>query len=188
MVASRCVRTCVIAARSTALYRGVRRLPLRTTVATSRLFRGTTAAGVVHAMEPREFEGKTDAKQVSDAEWQKLLTQEEFRILRKKGTEYPGTGEYNKFYPKEGTFHCAGCHAPLYTAKQKFDSGCGWPAFYDNVPGAVTEVPDADGMRIEIICSNCGGHLGHTFKGEGFPTPTNERHCVNSVSIKFNAK
>merc|ERR1719171_2921851 len=62
-------------------------------------------------MEPREFEGKTDAKQVSDAEWQKLLTQEEFRILRKKGTEYPGTGEYNKFYPKEGTFHCAGCHA-----------------------------------------------------------------------------
>ena len=103
------------------------------------------------------------------------------------GTEYPGTGEYNKFYPKEneGTFVCAGCGAPLYTAKSKFDSGCGWPAFYEGIPDAVMEKTDSDGYRTEILCSKCGGHLGHVFKNEGFRNPTNERHCVNSVSIDF---
>ena len=82
-------------------------------------------------------------------------------------------------------FCCAACHIPLYEAKTKFDSGCGWPAFYDGVGDNVQEVPDADGMRIEIVCKNCGGHLGHVFKGEGFRTPTNARHCVNSVSVKY---
>ena len=78
-------------------------------------------------------------------------------------------------YPKEGVFTCVGCDAPLYYAKTKFDSGCGWPAFYQGIDGAIKEVPDADGRRVEILCNNCGGHLGHVFKGEGFPTPTNER-------------
>lgn len=78
-----------------------------------------------------------------------------------------------------------GCGAPLYTAKTKFDSGCGWPAFYDGIPGAILEKPDADGRRIEIVCANCGGHLGHVFRGEGFNTPTDARHCVNSVSISY---
>eukprot|EP00793_Prasinoderma_coloniale_P001329 PRCOL_00005104-RA len=124
-------------------------------------------------------------KDLTPGEWQLKLSPEQFRVLRQKGTEFPGTGEYNKHYPEEGTYNCVGCNAPLYTAKSKFDSGCGWPAFYEGVPGAITELPDADGMRIEIVCSNCGGHLGHVFKGEGFPTPTNERHCVNSVCLSY---
>ncbi|TKX21296.1 SelR domain-containing protein [Elsinoe australis] len=125
--------------------------------------------------------------QKSDDEWQAQLNPEQFRILREKGTEPPFTGKYDKHYPEEGVYTCAGCSAPLYTAKQKFKSGCGWPAFYDTVPGAVTRHVDrAFGMeRTEIVCSNCGGHLGHVFKGEGYGTPTDERHCVNSVSINF---
>ncbi|KAF2227385.1 putative peptide methionine sulfoxide reductase B3 [Elsinoe ampelina] len=122
-----------------------------------------------------------------DSEWRAQLTPEQFRILREKGTEAPFTGEYDKHYPSSGVYTCAGCEAPLYTAKQKFKSGCGWPAFFDTVPGAVTRNVDRTfGMeRVEIVCSNCGGHLGHVFKGEGYGTPTDERHCVNSVSIKF---
>lgn len=112
---------------------------------------------------------------------------EQFRILRQKGTEAPFSGEYDKHYPDEGVYTCAGCEAPLYKANQKFKSGCGWPAFFDTVPGAVTRHTDRTfGMeRIEIVCSNCGGHLGHVFKGEGYPTPTDERHCVNSISLNF---
>jgi peptide-methionine (R)-S-oxide reductase len=113
---------------------------------------------------------------------------EQFRVLRQKGTEAPFSGEYDKHSPTSGTYACAGCDAPIYTAQHKFKSGCGWPAFFDAVPGAVTRHTDSTfGMeRTEIVCSNCGGHLGHVFKGEGYPTPTDERHCVNSVSIKFN--
>ncbi|RVX10161.1 Peptide methionine sulfoxide reductase B3, chloroplastic [Vitis vinifera] len=97
---------------------------------------------------------------------------------------YPGTGEYDKFF-EEGVYNCAGCGTPLYKSTTKFNSGCGWPAFYEGLPGAINRTPDPDGMRIEITCAACGGHLGHVFKGEGFPTPTNERHCVNSISLKF---
>ncbi|KAK0326556.1 hypothetical protein LTR91_006751 [Friedmanniomyces endolithicus] len=123
----------------------------------------------------------------SASEWQAQLSPEQFRVIREKGTEAPYTGKYDKHAPSAGTYTCAACSAPLYTAKQKFKSGCGWPAFYDTVPGAVTRHVDrAFGMeRTEIVCSNCGGHLGHVFKGEGYPTPTDERHCVNSVSLNF---
>ncbi|KNC98142.1 peptide methionine sulfoxide reductase B2, chloroplastic [Spizellomyces punctatus DAOM BR117] len=125
----------------------------------------------------------------TDQEWRVKLTPEQFRVLRQKGTEAPGTGEYNK-HKADGVYHCAGCDAPLYKSSTKFDSGCGWPAFFDAIPGAVTRhVDNTYGMeRTEIVCSNCGGHLGHVFKGEGFPTPTDERHCVNSVSMRFTDK
>ncbi|EME87209.1 uncharacterized protein MYCFIDRAFT_84202 [Pseudocercospora fijiensis CIRAD86] len=121
------------------------------------------------------------------SEWQAQLSKEQFRILREKGTEAPFTGKYDKHMPTSGTYTCAGCNAPLYKANHKFKSGCGWPAFFDAVPGAVTRHTDRTfGMeRTEIVCSNCGGHLGHVFKGEGYATPTDERHCVNSVSINF---
>ena len=89
--------------------------------------------------------------------------------------------------PATGVYSCAACAAPLYRANHKFKSGCGWPAFFDALPGAVRRHEDgALGMsRIEIVCASCGGHLGHVFKGEGYPTPTDERHCVNSVSLAF---
>ncbi|KAL3515439.1 hypothetical protein ACH5RR_022341 [Cinchona calisaya] len=122
--------------------------------------------------------------QKSEEEWRAILSPEQFSILRQKGTEYPGTGEYDKFYG-EGVYNCAGCGTPLYRSTTKFNSGCGWPAFYEGIPGAINCNPDPDGMRTEITCAACGGHLGHVFKGEGFPTPTDERHCVNSISLKF---
>ncbi|KAK4586999.1 hypothetical protein RGQ29_023936 [Quercus rubra] len=122
--------------------------------------------------------------QKTEEEWRAVLSTEQFRILREKGTELKGTGEYDKFY-EEGIYNCAGCGTPLYKSTTKFNSGCGWPAFFEGYPGAITRTPDPDGRRTEITCTACGGHLGHVFKGEGFKTPTDERHCVNSVSIKF---
>ncbi|KAL9099840.1 MAG: hypothetical protein Q9163_004716 [Psora crenata] len=123
----------------------------------------------------------------SDQEWQAVLSPEQFRVIRQKGTEAPYTGEYDKHMPSEGVYECAACKAPLYKATHKFKSGCGWPAYFDSIPGAVTRHTDRTfGMeRTEIVCSKCGGHLGHVFKGEGYPTPTDERHCVNSVSLRF---
>lgn len=125
--------------------------------------------------------------QKSEDEWRAVLSPEQFRILRAQGTEAPSTGEYDSHYPSNGVYNCAGCNTPLYKATTKFKSGCGWPAFYENLPGKVIRKEDSSlgRLRTEIVCANCGGHLGHVFKGERFPTPTDERHCVNSVSLKF---
>jgi peptide methionine sulfoxide reductase msrA/msrB len=114
------------------------------------------------------------------------LTPEEKQVIIHKGTEPPFSGKYLA-HKADGTYQCRQCGAPLFASGAKFDSGCGWPAFDDALPGAVRELPDPDGARTEIVCAKCSAHLGHVFRGEGF-TPTDTRHCVNSVSLEFAPK
>ena len=111
------------------------------------------------------------------------LTSEERSIIERKGTEHPFSGEYDNFY-ETGRYICRRCNSELYTSDSKFDAHCGWPAFDQEIAGAVNRLPDPDGVRIEIECANCQGHLGHVFLGERL-TESNARHCVNSLSLRF---
>jgi peptide-methionine (R)-S-oxide reductase len=122
----------------------------------------------------------------SEKEWHKILTPEQFAVLREKNTEAPFSGEYDGLYA-DGVYACAACGQVLFDSTTKFDAQCGWPSFYDARPGSVKfEIDNRFGMsRTDVICSNCGSHLGHVFEGEGFDNPTDKRYCVNSLSLKF---
>jgi peptide-methionine (R)-S-oxide reductase len=125
----------------------------------------------------------------TDAEWKKILTPEQYHILREAGTERANGAIYKEFkHQGEGAYHCAGCKALLFSSKEKFDSGCGWPSFYDPAKAEnVTLKKDISmGMaRTEVVCAKCGGHLGHVFEGEGFKTPTDQRYCINGGGLIY---
>lgn len=114
---------------------------------------------------------------------QSKLTREEEAVILHKGTEPPFSGKYDDFWEK-GTYVCKRCNVALYRSENKFNAGCGWPSFDDEISGAVRRIPDPDGVRTEIVCASCGAHLGHVFLGEGF-TRKSVRHCVNSISLVF---
>ena len=131
----------------------------------------------------------TNTVSKTDAEWKEELTPEQYRVLRQAGTERPFGEVYEQFTKQGGgTYYCAGCGAELFSSNEKFDSHCGWPSFYDpaNAKNVKTQDDVSMGMvRTEVLCSVCGGHLGHVFKGEGFDTPTDLRYCINGVALKF---
>jgi peptide-methionine (R)-S-oxide reductase len=123
--------------------------------------------------------------QLTNEEWRKKLSAEEYHVLREAGTERPYTGEYTDDHT-EGVYACRACGTELFRSTEKFDSHCGWPSFYAPSTDKVEYIEDtALGMkRVEVRCANCGSHLGHVFEGEGYATPTDQRYCINSLSIR----
>ncbi len=154
-----------------------------TSLACAQPHRGTAGKESVKKNSMMETKKEHADTVITDPAGYNKLAPDEAWVIEKKGTERPFTGELlnNK---QTGTYICRRCNAPLYRSEDKFESHCGWPSFDDEIKGAVKRVPDADGRRIEIICANCNGHLGHVFMGEGF-TAKDTRHCVNSLSMKF---
>jgi peptide-methionine (R)-S-oxide reductase len=143
------------------------------------------------AMETRPETPAEPAGKVvkTDAEWKKILTPGQYHILRESGTERANGEVYKEFkHQGKGTYHCAGCNALLFSSDQKFDSGCGWPSFYDPAKAENVTLKEDSSMgmtRIEVNCAKCGGHLGHVFKGEGYNTPTDQRYCINGGGLVF---
>lgn len=141
------------------------------------------------SVETSAPEQPTERVEKTEEEWKKILTPEQFRILRKDGTDAPNSKVYKQFKEQgEGTYYCAGCNAELFTSKTKFDSRCGWPSFYD--PSKAKNVKMSTDYKLgyartEVSCAVCDGHLGHVFEGEGFSTPTDQRYCINGTALKF---
>jgi peptide-methionine (R)-S-oxide reductase len=133
------------------------------------------------AMENKNSEFEVNK---TEEEWRQILTPEQFQVLRKHGTERARTSPLDKVYDK-GTYYCVGCDLPLFTAGTKFDSGTGWPSFFDPIEGAIATSTDRTLFmtRVEVHCHRCGGHLGHVF--DDGPAPTGKRYCMNGVSMKF---
>jgi peptide-methionine (R)-S-oxide reductase len=149
----------------------------------------------MHSMNPTNrtvknepVEGHPEKANKTDAEWRKILTPEQYKILRKKGTEAPYTGIYNNHFEK-GVYKCAGCGQVLFSSETKYPSHCGWPAFYDveKEERVIRRIDRSAGMvRIEVLCARCGGHLGHVF--EDGPPPTGLRYCINSAALLFESR
>ena len=147
---------------------------MRYTLLVLLVFVGVVAVGQTNSLKKAK---------VMDSVALNKLTPEEECVILKKGTEPPFTGKFYK-HSEKGLYVCRHCNTPLFRSEDKFDSGCGWPSFDSEIPGAVKRTLDKDGRRTEITCAKCGGHLGHVFSGEGF-TKKNTRHCVNSLSLDF---
>jgi len=145
---------------------------------------GLAAAGLLYRALPVDAAAKEFPVTKTDSEWKKSLTEEQYYVLRRHGTERAGTSPLDKTYTP-GTYHCAACDQPLFTSEAKFDSGTGWPSFFQPIENAVGSSTDWSLIypRTEIHCSNCGGHLGHVF--DDGPPPTGKRYCMNGVAMKF---
>ena len=125
--------------------------------------------------------------QRSDSEWRERLTSDEYHVLRQAGTERPWTGEYVDT-KTEGVYRCRACDAELFRSDTKFESHCGWPSFYSPLAEDRVEYVEDDSLgmrRVEVRCASCGSHLGHVFEGEGYDVPTDQRYCINSVSVRL---
>jgi len=131
----------------------------------------------------------TEYSNLTDTEWRERLNEQQFHVLRQAGTDRPFGPDYDEFKQDgAGTYVCTGCGNTLFESSTKFDARCGWPAFYDPATNdAITSIRDESmgGPRVEVVCANCQGHLGHVFEGEGFDTPTDQRYCINATSLRY---